>query len=414
MQAVVLLFLTILGTTLIFNYFQKASVSKFKQNETNLKIFKKTQWGYNFSKKLGEKISSVVNNIVTTENGYLLMGTYGKNIGNEIGNETVFLIETDPQGNILWRKNLFNSEEKKESNVIILPNSYIVSFHGTKLDFISDTSEEYGKVFIIDKKSKKIINKKNIFFTTLLKKEDGYLATDNHHNIFYFNQDHTVRWQHKLFASPQAQSLVSKYVDIIKTMQTNDGNILVFGRTYDKTTNNLFFLLYSKKGELLRIQFRYNISFIPQDIIQTDDHGFIIAGCSFKGSYRHITLKKFNQDYVFLWEKKYRDNRYSETKNIVQLNRDNFLISGHSHYKFWLIEIDENGNMIYNKIYHHQICKKKHCVDQSGPLLITPDGGSIFAINGGQTGTWLIKTDQTFKYVPSNFELESIKQKEIY
>ncbi len=403
-QVVILLFLTILSTTLIFNYFYK----------TNPKTLEQFQWGYNFSKKFGNDFSSIINNIIPTDNGYLLMGTYGKNTGNMQGYETVFLMEIDYKGNILWKKNLFNSQEKKNSTLIALQNLYVVSFYGRKSDVISGTVKNYGFVFLIDKKSKKIVDKKNIFFTSLLKMKDGYIATDNHQNILYFNADNKIRWQHKLFASPQSKSLVAKYVDILKTMQTNDGNILVFGQTYDKTTNNLFFLLYSKKGELLRIQFRYNFSFIPQDIIQTDDHGFIIAGCSFKGSFRHITLKKFNQDYVFLWEKKYRDNSYSETKNIVQLNSGNFLISGHSHYKFWLIEIDENGNMIYNKFYHHQICKKKHCVDQSGPLLITPDEGSIFAINGGQTGTWLIKTDQSFKYVPSNFELESIKQKEIY
>ncbi len=153
-------------------------------------------------------------------------------------------------------------------------------------------------------------------------------------------------------------------------------------------------------------------------IIQTDDGGFAVAGYS-NSSDKDISDEKGNDDYwiiklnkdgVLEWEKSYGGKDIDHAYSISQTNDGGYVIAGESNstdgdifdnngsFDYWIIKIDSQGSLIWEKTYGGSDW------DQANSVIQTADGGYVVAgytssKNGdvsklkGFVDYWILKLD---------------------
>lgn len=165
------------------------------------------------------------------------------------------------------------------------------------------------------------------------------------------------------------------------------------------------------------------------DIIKTADGGYLAIDISYSDISGNKTqahrgqgdglIVKFDVNGNIVWEKVYGGSGYDVLVRIKVLSDGNFMVLGRSttgieyektspnkgNIDFWLLKIDPNGNIIWDKTYG------ANSIDYGNDFMTTPDGGIILvgtvfmdatmiAANGdrGQNGkgdhdAWVIKID---------------------
>ncbi|MHA2295890.1 MAG: hypothetical protein ACXAEU_07185 [Candidatus Hodarchaeales archaeon] len=189
--------------------------------------------------------------------------------------------------------------------------------------------------------------------------------------------------------------------------------VLIFGSTNDHTRN-----LPSESQQ-------YVNSHVLQDddahaLVQTADGGFIVAGyTSLSGIDEGDSwLMKIDANGVVIWNKTYGGKGYNVATALVQTADGGFALAGYTYLfdkcNSWLVKIDANGEQFWNQTYGGTNW------DEVSGLIQTLDGG--FALTGSsglfgdsQEDMWLVKTDengntiwvQTYRRKESNVSIAS-------
>jgi len=157
---------------------------------------------------------------------------------------------------------------------------------------------------------------------------------------------------------------------------------------------------------------------IPEKLAQTNDNGVIIVGRSNSNdgdvSGNHGTFDiwviKLNSDDSIAWQKCYGGSGYDSGQAIAQIDggyiiagvtesNDGDVTGNHGNQDFWLIKINETGNIIWQKCYGGTSSEAAYSCQQcsDGNIIVAGNTGSN---NGNVTGNhgnsdfWIIKVTE--------------------
>ncbi|REK50528.1 MAG: PKD domain-containing protein [Bacteroidetes bacterium] len=328
--------------------------------------------------------------ILKGNDGYnYLLGSTGSNNGDVTinrGSIDIWLVKQDTLGKIVWER----------------------SYGGSNMDIGTAFSQLPDGGFILSGYTAS----NNGNFSGNKGNFDAFLIrTDNHGNIL---------WQ-KLYGGSQ--------VDLIYSMfQSQDGGFILVGGTYSNdgdVSNNMgdqdFWIL--KTDSTGSIIWSRSIGGSGLDVCHSlteNSAGEIIASGTTNSSNGHITRKHFGHDFWvvklssqgnLLWEKCYGGNDQDAAFSICRTSSGQYSIAGYSkssdgdlisnngYNDYWIIIIDEIGNLLMQKNYGGSGAETVYSVIQTvdGGFLLT--GGTTsndgdIKVNYGLEDIWLVKIDR--------------------
>jgi len=268
----------------------------------------------------------------TSDGGYVITGTTCS-FGDPLGD--VYLIKTDPNGNLLWQKTFGGSSDDYGSSVQqTSDDGYIIA--GATGSF----GDPIGDVYLI--------------------------KTDPNGNTL---------WQNT-FGGSGAEYGYS-------VQQTSDGGYIIAGRTYSFGAKyiDVYLIKTNSAGNLLwQKTFGGNSKDEGYSVQQTTDGGFIIAGMSYSNArgpdiYLIKTDPNGNQEWQKTFGGSYTDLGFS----VQQTSDGGFIIAGWT-YSFgaveedvYLIKTDSAGNFLWQKTFGGSKGDGAYSVQK------TSDGGYIIA-----------------------------------
>jgi hypothetical protein len=211
--------------------------------------------------------------------------------------------------------------------------------------------------------------------------------------------------------------------------QTTDNGYIVAGSSFstngDVTGNHgLSDYWLVKLDNSSNIQWQKSLGGSDNDaaysIQQTSDGGFVLAGRSKStngdvignhGNYDYWVVKVDNFGNI-LWQKSLGGSANEEAKAIQETTDGGYIIAGfsestdgdvignHGASDYWIVKLDNNGNIIWQKCFGGNLSEKANSIQQ------TSDGGFVVAgrssssngdltENNGNADYWIVKIDNT-------------------
>lgn len=202
--------------------------------------------------------------------------------------------------------------------------------------------------------------------------------------LFFFVEAKTqipnIKWS-KVLSSTSIGPNPTNGIDDVKP--TSNGEIIMVGSDHSDAyvnytilsfaTNNYamhgkpFIMKADKKGDVIWKKYTDSINFggFFSSVIETNDGGFIaIGGVSDPYPYNQVLIVKFDQNGIQKWMKKYGGSYSDQAYSICKTKTNGYIILGNSGSidgdvvgnhsatgDFWVIRIDEDGNMLWNKCF---------------------------------------------------------------
>jgi len=187
--------------------------------------------------------------------------------------------------------------------------------------------------------------------------------------------------------------------------QTSDGGYIVVGETWSfgAGSGDIWVLKLDANGTVVW-QKTYGGSDYETaySIQQTSDGGYIVAGetYSFGTGYFDIWVLKLDANGTVVWQKTYSKSSYETAYSIQQTSDGGYIVAGKTYSflggfyceKFWVLKLDTNGNVVWQKIYGGKYDAVAKSIQQ------TNDGGYIVAghtwsFGNGGYEFWVLKLD---------------------
>ncbi len=164
--------------------------------------------------------------------------------------------------------------------------------------------------------------------------------------------------------------------------------------------STLSFPLASASSELWSQTYGGTSNDSAEDIVQTSDGGYAIAGytSSFGAGDSDFWLVKTDSNGNMQWNKTYGGAKSDIAYSLVETSDGGYALAGYTNSfsvrlrDFWLVKADQYGNMEWNQTYGGR------GMDTARSLVETSDGGYALAGETGSFGSgnpnfWLVKTD---------------------
>jgi len=286
----------------------------------------------------------------TSDGGYIIAGTTS-NFG--AGNLDVYLIKTDPSGNLTWTKTFGGPNDDFGYSVLLTSDGgYIIS--GATYSFGAGSADVY------------IIKTDNLGDTLWTKTFGGGLP-----DISYASEGIYPTSDKGYIICGETQSFGAGFNDIYLVKIDSLGN-----------------LIWSKAIGGIQDDWAYSVH-------QVSDGGFIIAGTtsSFGYTYSNAYFIKTDSSGNLLWSKAFGGSNYDEAGSFCETPDGGFLITGLTHSfgagseDLYLIKTDSNGNSVCSEnpatiiISPPTQTSNTHTLVSSGCITTTP------ANTVGQGGT---------------------------
>ncbi len=302
-----------------------------------------------WTKTFGGASYDILNSIQqTVDSGYIITG-YTYSFG--AGNEDVYLIKTNANGNLLWSR----------------------TFGGTNTEESSSVSQTTDGGYII------------IGFT------NSFGAGDFDVYLIKTDANGDTLWTKALGGIG--------YDTGTSVEQTTDGGYIISGGTtsFGSGNNDVYLVKTNVNGDTLWTKTFGGISTndVGYSVQQTIDGGYIVAGVYNYGSFNSdVYLIKTDTNGDTLWTKTYGGVTNDEGNLVRQTSDSGYIIIGStvvgSGHDVYLIKTDVNGDTVWTKTYGGTSDEAGSSVAQ------TIDGGYIL-VGGKFIGTvnslYLIKTD---------------------
>jgi len=380
----------------------------------------------------------------TSDGGYIVAGESKSNDGNVTGNHgntDCWIVKLDANGNIVWEKCLGGSSLEWASVIQQTSDGgYIVAM-------ISDSNDGNvtGNHGLRDSWVVKLDTNGNMVWQKCLGGLDYDLTysiqqtSDGSYIVVGFsgsNVDITGKygdtdcWIVKLDANGNIvwQKCLggSSYDYANSIQQTSDGGYIIAGESESNDGNvtgnhgntDYWIVKLDANGNIVW-QKCFGGSGIdkPSSIQQTSDGGYIVAGESdsndgnVTGNHGNTDcwIIKLDENGNIIWQKCLGDLGYEGAYSIRQTSDGSYIIAGNSqpagdipeNYRsvdYWIVKLDANGNIVWQK------CLGGSSYDYANSIQQTSDGGYIIAGesesndgnvtgNHGNTDCWIVKLD---------------------
>jgi len=400
------------------------------------------QYILEWSKTYGGEYPESVNDIQKTEDGgYIVVGeslTAETDLGI-FGPGDLYVLKLDMEGNMEWEKKYGGSLTDFAYSVQQTSDSgYIISGETSSDD--GDVSDNYGQrdtwVLKLDKDGnlewEKTYGGSNYDGCRSIKQtfdggyvlaggsrsDDGDIGFNNGQAdvwILKLDQDGNIEWQ-KIYGDIRSEGASSVQI-------TNDGGYIISAHKELITGSSDYWIIKLNSEGTIEWQKTYGGSRndLPDAIRQTNDEGFIVAGCTISqdgdisggnGEYEFWIIKLDGQG-ALEWERAYGGSNWENASNIEQTSDGGYIVAGKSYsgdgdvqsnYGFrdaWILKIDEVGSIEWQNNFggslHDDISAIKE--NQDGSFIVAGESSSTdFDVNSinGYADPWI------FKLIPSN------------
>tara|TARA_B100000029_G_scaffold516811_1_gene634792 strand:+ start:292 stop:3789 length:3498 start_codon:yes stop_codon:yes gene_type:complete len=339
----------------------------------------------------------------TKDGGFIISGhTY-----SNANNGDVWLVKTDPKGNIDWSKT-FGGEGDDHAYSIQLTSDggYVIA------GFSEALAEKWSDAWVIKTNSKGLIEWNRTYggfrwdkaHDIQETKDGGYIITGytfSHGNgnadiwLIKTDKDGYPIWS-KTFGGPDWD-----YGYSVK--ETRDGGYIITGFTEgeDKESSRIWLVKTNVFGEeMWSHTFGGRQRNEGRSIIETEDGGYILAGTTqnFFPNYEDVIIIRTNEEGKSLWEKTFGGQSWDRSSSVIQTKEGNFVVAGSSRLNdestadSWLMKFDSNGNQIWEKKYSNSFDDDIYSIEN------TTDGGFVMvgtstSIDGSPSNLLIIKTD---------------------
>jgi hypothetical protein len=343
--------------------------------------------------------------VETTDGGYTLVG-YTHSFGS--GDADIWLVKTDPNGNMEWNKT-FGTQNYENANHLIATDDGGYIIVGT----ITPIGLEYRDVWLIKTDSTGNIQWNKTYGGTgddkpwrIIKTSDnGYAIAgrtssnsqgQNDYMLFKIDSTGNLQWN-TTFGGVEEESARG-------ILETSDKGFLITGWSGSYGAGELdYWLVKTDQNGKHEWNQTYGGTKTERAIttIPTNDGNYITVGnsASFGQGETDILLVKIDNLGNQIWNMTYGGTLEETPFDIIRTFDGGYGITGRS-YSFgagesdiWFIKTDSNGNMIFDQTYGGELVESGRTIFQKN------DGGYIIAgstssFGQGENDFWLIKTDE--------------------
>ncbi|MCW4016935.1 MAG: hypothetical protein NWF06_11235, partial [Candidatus Bathyarchaeota archaeon] len=359
-----------------------------------------TEWTQTYG---GALIENIYDLIETSDDGFALVG-YTSSFG--AGDSDFWLIKTDASGNEQWNKTYGGFDTERSYAIIettVTPGFAIVGY-----------TESYGAgdddVWLVrtDADGNMLWNMtyggvEDEQGNDLVETSDGGFAIVGYTETWVTGDDDA--WLVKADASGNVQWNMSyggvedEQAEAIIT--TSDGGFIFTGttETWSAGSRDLWLVKTDASGNVQwNMSHGYSDSDYGYDLLETTDGCFVVTGQWDAGDYNDAWLVKADASGSFLWEKTYGSSLGDDYLfNIVKTMEGGYAMAGYTksygagNNDVWLVETDVDGNMLWNQTWggtEHDNCNSLIATSDTGYLLggFTKSFGDLTDADG-----WLIK-----------------------
>lgn len=391
----ILLFILILLLLLNKNHSNKNDISissKFNIKTSQTLSTPTITWNQTYNRS---SCDSFFSGIEVSKNELLLIGT----TKNRDTVEDVWLVKTDPNGNLLWEKTYGSNTVDIGFSVIQTSDDYFILAGYTYLNGSAD-----GWLIKTDSEGEHIWNKtygelgEEVINSVIETNDGGYCLAGFTSSVAYgadFFDGWIVRTDCNgefLWSRNYGSSEWDEFESII---QTPDGGYLLAGTLASGLLPNPDQFWILKTDNLGNHEWNLTLgSSIWNDdaysVIQTADGGYAIVGRTTVRT-SEITINswlvKIDSNGAIEWNKTYGTLANEKAQSIIQLKDGGFALLGNtefynvSSFDFWLIRTDHLGNELWNQTYGTINPDSPHKILQTqdeGLILIGDTFGSTF------------------------------------
>lgn len=322
----------------------------------------------------------------TSDGGFILVGATNSidgDITSSYGNSDVWVVKLDVLGNIQWQKTYGGSLNEEAFSIIQTSDGGYI--------FAGYTRSSDGDV-------------------TLMQGSSDYW-------IVKLNPLGDIEWQ-KTYGGTFGEIAYS-------IVQTTDGGFAIAGFTssingdviFNNGFNDVWVIKLNVWGELIwQKTFGGNNFDESFSIQQTSDGGFIVAGETYSNN-GDITnnqgasdfwVIKLNNNGELQWQKTYGGSQFDTAFSIILNSTGGYVIAGYTKsnngdvvgnngdYDFWVIKIDDSGNLVWQKALGGTGIEKANSIQQTidGGYIVVGESSSnngYVTANLGMSDTWVIK-----------------------
>jgi len=341
----------------------------------------------------------------TEDGGYIVAG-YTASKG--AGGTDFWVIKLDEEGNIIWDKTYGGSEGNGATSIQQTKDGGYIVAGGTE-----SKGAGYADFWVIklNARGNKIWDKTygesgdDVATSIQQTKDGGYIVAGSTQSKGAGNYDF---WVIKLDTRGNKiwdKTYSGGYWDEANSIQqTEDGGYIVAGRAASKGAGGADFWVIKLAEEGNKIwdkTYGGNDWDYANSIQQTEDGGYIVAGyTASKGAGgTDFWVIKLDARGDIIWDKTYGGNNSDEAYSIQQTKDGGYIVAGKTESKgagkedFWVIKLDKEGNIIWDKTYGGSGDDWAYSIQQ------TKDGGYIVAgwtdsKGAGDKDFWVIKLDK--------------------
>jgi len=344
----------------------------------------------------------------TSDSGYILTGWTVKLNPHRT---YAWLIKTDSLGNMEW--NLTFGEEKDAEGYGVIESSdggFIFTGPWEKRHDFNEIylarADNLGNIMWIQTYDAD----HETWGNSIIEVDDGYVITGkNGYDLWLLKTD---KDGNKIWDRTFGGNGGDKGRSVI---ETKDSGFMIIGYTYSYGASdcNVWVIKTDDEGvELWNKTYGGNGYDVGDDIIETNDGCYmIVGGIAPEGSsWRDVCLVKIDENGNELWRKLYGGIDLDSAGSVIQLSDDSYVITANTRsyglsiagdVKAWVIKVDENGDMLWNKTFGGRERDVLHNIveaDDGGFIL----AGSTESFTDGWAGAWLVKCND---YVPPKLSI---------
>ena len=375
-----------------------------------------TLFGQGWEQTLGSELNDGGNSVQqTTDGGYIITGHTQSFVD---GDEDVYLIKTDENGEELW------SQTFGEGGLFIDDRGISIQQTTDGGYIIVGSTDSFGEnnIYLI----KTDENGNELWFQTFggdvydygrsvqQTTDGGYIITGSTNGNGQGDDAYLIKTDEN--GNEQwSQTFGGSNTDLgYSVQQTTDGGFIITGSTISSVNvvRDVYLIKTDENGnEQWSQTFGGDLYDYGRSVQQTTDGGYIITGEteSFGNGYHDVYLIKTDENGIELWSQTFGGSSSDKGNSVQQTTDGGYIITGitlsfgNGGIDVYLIKTDENGSELWYKTFGGEEDDQGNSVQQ------TTDGGYIItgytsSFGNGSNDVYLIKTDDQGN-ITSTFEI---------